>query len=348
MISNLSILAPSYVSSPLYCPANIKQCFDALSRSVSTFLAEPEWLTVPWEIIPKSDMDRLFDIQFRLPAIFEREGQLEKEPPSAARKSEARKLFDRCNEVVKMFDDWYEDLHSRSKEPLFWYIPRQTHKEGSVENLGFDMCSLFPNYLQFTDLNTAFLHLYYWAALGLFYHKIQHIHSLMSDDTPELSRISPEPCTSRLSPDLPAPLLAVKRRNASASPLLTPPIEPPPRRDRSYFFQSMSSEPLITTFPANPTLETPNPGHPTPLNPKYSEDSVLALAYLICKSLPYTLNRTLHSLGPDHSAWPVWCALQLFKRRGFTEGLVWCRKMLDMWGRAGWKFGGQMGRVEWE
>src|SRR5277367_6485470 len=118
------------VVSPLhYCPANVKQCFDALSRSVSTYLAEPEWLTVPWENIPKSDMDRLFDIQFSLPAIFEREGQLEMEPPSANRTSEARKLLDRCNRVVTEFDDWYEDLHSRFKELLFWFIPRQTHKE---------------------------------------------------------------------------------------------------------------------------------------------------------------------------------------------------------------------------
>lgn len=336
------------MSTVLYNPANIKQCFDALSRSRSTYLAEPEWLTVPWENIPKTDMDRLFDIQFHLPAIFEREGQLEKEPPSAKRKFEARKLFDRCNRVAKMFDDWYEGLHSRSKRPLCWFIPRQTHKEGSVENLGFDMCFLFPNYLQFADLNTAFLHLYYWAALSLFYHKIQHIHRLLSDDTPERSSTSPEPCTARLSPDLPAPILAFKRCTANITPLLTPPIKPSPRPDRPCFSPSTSSEPLITTFSANPNPETSSPGHPPSLNPKYSEDSVLSYAYLICKSLPYTLNRTLHSLGPDHSAWPIWCVLQVFKRRGFNEELVWCRKMLEMWGREGWKFGGQMGRVEWE
>jgi hypothetical protein len=319
-----------------------------MSRSVTTYLAEPEWLTVPWENTPKTDMDRLFDIQFRLPAIFEQEGQLEKEPPSAARKVKAGKLLDRCSKVVKMFDDWYEDLHSRSKEPLFRFIPRQIHKEGSVENLGFDMCFLFKNYLQFKDLNTAFLHLYYWAALGLFYHKIQHIHLLLSDDTPKRSSTSPEPCTTRSSPDLSAPVLALKRCTANTSPLLTPPIEPSPQPNRSYFHQSTSSEPLITTFPANPSPKTSSPNHPPPLNPKYSEDSVLALAHLICQSLPYTLNRTFHSLGPDHSAWPIWCALQVFKRRGFAVELVWCRKMLEMWGREGWKFGGQMGRVEWE
>jgi hypothetical protein len=328
-------------------PANVKQCFDALSRSVSTYLAEPEWLTVPWENIPKSDMDRLFDIQFGLPAIFEREGQLEKEPPSATRTSDARKLLNRCNEIAMKFDDWYEELHSRSKEPLFWFIPRQTHKEGP-EILGFDMCDLFPNYIQFVDLNTAFLHLYYWAVLSLFYHKIQHIHQLLSYDTPERSSTSPEPCTARSSPDISAPVLAFKRCNTNASPLLAPPIEPSPQTDGSYSVQPAASEPLIMTFPVNPTLETSSVGQPGPLNPKYSEDSVLSLAYLICKSLPFTLNRTIHSLGPDHSAWPIWCALQVFKRRGFTDELDWCTKMLEVWGRQGWNFGGQMGRVEWE
>lgn len=313
---------------------------------MSTFLAEPEWLTVPWETITKSDMDCLFDIQFHLPAIFERENQIKKHPPSAARELEAKKLLDRCMNVVKMFDDWYEDLHARSKEPLFWSIPRQTHKERPVEKLGFDMCSLFPNYLQFVDLNTAFLHLYYWAALSLFYRKIQYIHRLLIGGISEQPMNSTESSTEKQASISPPPSYP-SRFNQYKSELLMSPTEKICLSDQCNSFQATSSKPLKTTFFANPAFETPTPNHAPPLNPKFSEDSILDLARLICKSLPYALNRTFHCLGPDHSAWPVWCALQVFRRQGCTGELAWCTKMLEMWVREGWKFGFQMERGEW-
>ncbi|KFY11414.1 hypothetical protein V491_07218, partial [Pseudogymnoascus sp. VKM F-3775] len=47
-------------------------CYDAMSRCQATFLARPEWCAAPWEDIPKTDMDRLLDIQVMLPGIFER------------------------------------------------------------------------------------------------------------------------------------------------------------------------------------------------------------------------------------------------------------------------------------
>src|SRR5450432_1539700 len=131
-----------------------------MSHRKATFLADPEWYTVPWENIPKSDMDLLFDIQVLLPGIFEREERLEKLPPSANRRQQAKELLDYCAEVDKKFQDWYDGLHARAKKPLFWAIPRQEHTEESVKALGFDMCSLFSNYIQFADLNTCFLHMY--------------------------------------------------------------------------------------------------------------------------------------------------------------------------------------------
>src|SRR5277367_5991920 len=104
---------------------------------------------------------------------------------------------------------------------------------------------------------------------------------------------------------------------------------------------------FFQTFPAKPALETLYPRQVPPLPNKFSEESVIILAEQICRALPYTLNRTLHSLGPDHSAWPIWCALQVFKRRGRADELAWCTKMLEMWDREGWKFGFEIGRVEW-
>jgi hypothetical protein len=42
--------------------SNGDQIYHALAQEVSTFLAAPEWCTMPWSNIKKEDPDRLADI----------------------------------------------------------------------------------------------------------------------------------------------------------------------------------------------------------------------------------------------------------------------------------------------
>src|SRR5580700_9039585 len=93
-----------------------------MARRKATFLADPEWCSVPWEEIPKSDMDRLFDIQVLLPGIIERGERLESHPPSFHRRLKAKDLLQNCIQIDKMFNDWYKELQSQSEDPLFWLV----------------------------------------------------------------------------------------------------------------------------------------------------------------------------------------------------------------------------------
>ena len=321
-----------------------------MSRRRATFLAKRDWRTIPWEIIPKTDVDRLMDIQVFLPRIFEIEEQLENSPPSPARAAKAKVLLQKCVELDKMFENWFFKLQTQSEEPLFRSLPWNSNRQNTAKKLGFEMCCAYASYLEFLDLRIAFLHLYYWAGLTLFYRAMQNIHRLCYEDfhvpptdSPESFMLAhpslgPVSNTLKLSPS-PATLSP-----PHASTLLNQPLAP---YNASHLFAATPSPPSSYAHPS-PTQSFISDYSPIPqLDSKYSEDSIVDIAHNICRSLPYTLDQTLHELGPDHSAWPIWCALQVFKRQGVEEQTSWCMEMIEMWGREGWKFASQMGRVDW-
>jgi hypothetical protein len=330
--------------------ADICKIFDAMSRRRATFLAEDDWRTVPWESIPKTDVDRLMDIQVFLPRIFELEEQLETSPPSSDRAEKAKTLFQKCIQVDKVFENWYFRLQIQSDKPLFRPLPWNSKRQKTAKELGFDMCCAYTTYLEFLDLRIAFLHLYYWAGLTLFYRTMQNIHRMCYNDFYFRPSNSPELFTP-------------------AHPLLVPAstslkLSPSPATLSHTLASTPSNQTLAPYEASHPFATTPSPpssyGHtsPTqsfisdyspipPLDSKYSEEAIGDIAHNICRSLPYALDRTLHELGPDHSAWPIWCALQVFKRQGVEEEMSWCTEMMEMWSREGWKFASQMGRVDW-
>ncbi|KFX85997.1 hypothetical protein V490_09278, partial [Pseudogymnoascus sp. VKM F-3557] len=178
-------------------------CFDAMSRCKATFLARPEWCAAPWEDIPKTDMDRLFDIQVMLPGIFERAKRTESFPPSAYRRLKAKDLLDNCTRLDKSFDEWYKDLKSLSNGPLFWTVDA-THSYNPHAHGELNSHSLFPTTLEFVDLETAHLHLNYWAALCLFYQTIQQVQQNCMEVAPSpparTSYTPPAPAHSTYSP----------------------------------------------------------------------------------------------------------------------------------------------------
>ncbi|KFZ01312.1 hypothetical protein V501_10091 [Pseudogymnoascus sp. VKM F-4519 (FW-2642)] len=170
-------------------------CFDAMSRRQATFLARPEWCAAPWEDIPKTPMDRLLDIQVMLPGIFERAKRTEAFPPSAYRRLKAKDLLDNCTRLDKSFEEWYSDLKSQSDGPLYWTIDAVHTFPPKPRN---ELNAIFPTSLEFTDLDTALLHLNYWAALCLFYQTIQQIQQNCMEVAP-----SP-PARSSYTPPVPA------------------------------------------------------------------------------------------------------------------------------------------------
>ncbi|KFY90750.1 hypothetical protein V500_04971, partial [Pseudogymnoascus sp. VKM F-4518 (FW-2643)] len=170
-------------------------CFDAMSRCQATFLARPEWCAAPWEDIPKTDMDRLFDIQVMLPGIFERARRTDKFPASPYRRLKAKDLLDNCTRLDKSFEEWYSDLKSLSDGPLYWTVDAAHTYNPQARG---ELNALFPTTLEFVDVETALLHLNYWAALCLFYQTIQQVQQNCMEVAP-----SP-PARSSYTPPVPA------------------------------------------------------------------------------------------------------------------------------------------------
>ncbi len=420
-----------------------------MSRRKATFLADPAWCSTPWEEIPKTDMDRLFDIQVLLPGIFERAERLETSPPSIARRLKARDLLQNCSRIDKTFDDWYSELCGRSNEPILWHVkstPEAAYMQSSEWKARYEMDPLFEFQFEFADVRTGFLHEYYWSALCLFYSTIQQVHRLYaepvkfsqprsknpqyppssvptfsSDTFNGFSAIPNQPFTSGMNQVYgPAPHQFVsngvfqpisqiipqtdifQQTQATSFPSIhsnsinltsqpftmgIPGIYTPvsqtsfPFDDASLYsnitypsqqtqqpstlpyqgpnFQAFYLPPTPPSMSSSSRSPTPTPTQAPsaslppvpPLEPKFSTAVILDLANKICQALPYTLRHTLDEFGPDHSAWPLWNALQVYRRHGgpgreFEAN--WCERMTEMLKREGWAFANQMGKLDWK
>jgi len=427
-----------------------------MSRRKATFLADPAWCSTPWEEIPKTDMDRLFDIQVLLPGIFERAERLESAPPSIARRLKARDLLQNCHRIDKMFEEWYTELCGRSSEPILWHIkstPESFYARGSEWKARYEMDPLFEFQFEFVDVRTGFLHEYYWSALCLFYYTIQQVHRLYAEPVkfphpkPRNSQFQPssvptfssdsfngystvpnQSFTSETNqaygpaphqfvsngafqpipqsipqqasqPDMfhPTQISAFQNMQSQSSistshpltmsmPGIFTPISqtsfqfdeaslysnvtyppPPPHQQQQQpssllyqdsNFRAFYLPPTPPSMPSSSRSPTPTPatsasaGLPPvpPLEPKFSTATILDLANKVCQALPYTLRHTLDEFGPDHSAWPLWNALQVYRRHGpeceFQAN--WCERMTEMLKREGWAFANQMGGLVWK
>ncbi|OAA64289.1 Zn(2)-C6 fungal-type DNA-binding domain protein [Niveomyces insectorum RCEF 264] len=79
----------------------------ALLNRKSTFLADPEWTAVPWEMHPKSWFDRLLDIVVLVPALLDRADHVLPHPPTLTRRLLALDLLDNAFYVEGLLAQWY-------------------------------------------------------------------------------------------------------------------------------------------------------------------------------------------------------------------------------------------------
>lgn len=269
---------------------NLLQCFDAMSRRKSTFLASPEWCDGPWEDVPKNDMDRLFDIQVKLPAIFERAERTEALPPSVHRKLKAKDLLDNCSRIDRSFEEWYNELHSCSDSSLFWTVDVSTNfgsSNGDEWKPRNDLDTIFPTNFEFVDVKTAFLHLYYWAALCLFYQTIQQIQHNCMEIMPASSNTAP----SAYSPPVSRTFLAA----SSAS------YTPPPASSYSSPSPHISvSSPadVFTQMPFDPSIYVPTPYSTFPTATYASAIPVSTQMYTPTPQVFYDFSESFFSAAP--------------------------------------------------
>ncbi|KAK3682677.1 hypothetical protein B0T22DRAFT_291714 [Podospora appendiculata] len=149
----------------VYRPSQIAT---ALVNRTPSYLAEPQWITTPWELHPKSALDRLFDIMVYLPNMLARADRIVAQDPTLARRLMAQDLLNNCLSLERQLDDWYASAGS-----AFWI------SEPDVANMGAQMP--FADTFAFPDGAAAAMFIYYWMALLLFYPSVERLYWIILD-----------------------------------------------------------------------------------------------------------------------------------------------------------------------
>ncbi|OAL40455.1 hypothetical protein AYO20_00191 [Fonsecaea nubica] len=137
----------------------------ALATRKSIFLAQRDWLTVPWKIHPKSDLDRLQDIMAQVATLLEKAERLRTASTStavAATVPERTALVHQGWIFHSQLQTWYQRLVRKHAGcgALYWERPVSARFHLPVP-------SVFTTSLQFPTFEIARLHLSYWTMLLL-------------------------------------------------------------------------------------------------------------------------------------------------------------------------------------
>jgi hypothetical protein len=108
----------------------------AIQRRTLVCLAKPEWLHIPFLGSPKTDLDKLHDLAFKIPALLARISEIiqqERCPPPSGNDRDANRLDEPCTSPagalelaseyemsLSSMEKWLEDFAQRHPSPLYW------------------------------------------------------------------------------------------------------------------------------------------------------------------------------------------------------------------------------------
>ncbi|KAL1866831.1 hypothetical protein VTK73DRAFT_4480 [Phialemonium thermophilum] len=157
----------------------------ALLNRKKCFLADPEWLTTPWEVHPKSFLDQLFDIIAMIPSIFARADRVFLLEPTMRRRLMAQDLLGNCLNLERQLLEWYASVNPTSTAnvgvPNFWL------EDPDLSDAQIPFADTFG----FRDAVIATALIYYWAVLVLFYPCIERLQRTIFE--PVLDVFPPPP-----------------------------------------------------------------------------------------------------------------------------------------------------------
>lgn len=146
----------------------------ALATRRSTYLGDEEWLTIPWQRVPKSDFHHLLDIMARIPSLIERtELAISMDAPLHS-PTETESLRVRYWAIERQLRTWYINLVDSSTTPL---RSSETSPRTIASATASDLQPLTDSSLNFPSFEIACMHLFYWAALLLVYNNLTSIPS---------------------------------------------------------------------------------------------------------------------------------------------------------------------------
>ncbi|CZR52366.1 uncharacterized protein PAC_02243 [Phialocephala subalpina] len=145
----------------------------ALATRRSSYLGDEEWLTIPWQRVPKSDFHHLLDIMARMPGLIERTELAISMDAILPSPTEMESLRERYWAIERQLRTWYINLVDSSTTPLRSETSPRTIASATLS----DLQPLTDSSLNFPSFEIARMHLFYWAALLLIYNNLTSIPS---------------------------------------------------------------------------------------------------------------------------------------------------------------------------
>lgn len=108
----------------------------------STFLGDPEWLTLPWGETGKDIYQQLYDKGFLLAALLGKidSAGLTKENVNV---SEVLDFLTRLSDLDEELNLWFQDLLQTSSSPLYWHAQAISHSRDAKEPVQPCTCPSF-------------------------------------------------------------------------------------------------------------------------------------------------------------------------------------------------------------
>ncbi|ELQ41912.1 hypothetical protein OOU_Y34scaffold00247g46 [Pyricularia oryzae Y34] len=155
--------------------------FAAVINRKNTFLARPEWTSVPWELHPKAAIDRLLDVIAFVPALLSRAEHILPHAPTLERRMLANDLVGNCLNVQGLLDGWLLSLdHDLAGDGT--QVPHQLYWVNPID----DSTSIpfADSTYGFRDLQTATSLIYYWTALLILLPYIERLNQAICEPIP--------------------------------------------------------------------------------------------------------------------------------------------------------------------
>jgi hypothetical protein len=127
---------------------------------------------VPWELHPKSHLDKLFDITVALPSIFARADRIFPDSATVTRRLKAIDLLANCLNIERQLDDWLAAASEPTEDFPEPYIVEEPDSPDASQ-------IPFASNLVFRDSLSAVQFVYYWTSLILFHRCIESLHHVI-------------------------------------------------------------------------------------------------------------------------------------------------------------------------
>lgn len=136
------------------------QVFRSLGERSPNFLAEREWLELPWASTPKDSHDQLLDIMLKAPAIFPKEATKDARTSPQNVLNAAVRRARACWLLDSQLTDWLGRLANEVSGPLFWPEEKTTPDDGAGAE---EKNTLFSTVYQFPSFILAQTLVLYWT-----------------------------------------------------------------------------------------------------------------------------------------------------------------------------------------